>query len=447
MTTPGPSSTTSDTRRWPGRAIIIGFATVIFSAFFAASSVEHFRKLPLDHWQQDLRADAAGYYIYLPGTFHHGMRAATVGDSLIALAGGGFKADRTRDRIITKYTCGTALLQLPFFLIAEAIEGWGRTDGWTRTHHALIEIAGVCYWAIGLLLIGVSLQRLWPAPLGVALITLAAIAFGTNSFYYAFRAPAFSHAYSFFLVALSLRAIAALDKGPLNRRWLVVFAAANSLIVLVRPIDALALLALNGLLLLRQPALYRTLWPWAMQTASMFLAAVPQVLYWKFTHGTWVVDSYDGEEFSNWASPKLAEVLIAPQNGALPNAPVFFLLPLALLCVGWTQRALAIMLTVLFAAVIYSCAAWHAWHFGCAYGMRPLVQYTPFLAIALLITFTWCRERLPAIWHGMVPLLAILCFINYRVMLQYQGCYPDSIWDWEPYGRNIIEAFFGKVPC
>jgi hypothetical protein len=73
------------------------------------------------------------------------------------------------------------------------------------------------------------------------------------------------------------------------------------------------------------------------------------------------------------------------------------------------------------------------------------VQYTPFLAILLCVCFDGLRRKYPAILHGLVPLLVLVAFVNYRAMLQYDVCYLWGNGQWMPYGRNIMEAFFGKV--
>ncbi|MEO8590301.1 MAG: hypothetical protein ABI432_13085 [Flavobacteriales bacterium] len=423
----------------------MGACAFLFFLFFAWSSIGFNGKVPLDDWKTDLKADAAGYYIYLPGLFHHGMHAATVSDSLVALGGYGFEVDRERDRIVTKYTYGTALLELPFFLVAEAIEGFGATDGWTRTHHQAIEVSGIFYWTAGLLLIALALRRWWPSTIGIALLVLVGIAFGTNTFYYAFRSAGYSHIYSFFLVAVGLYAIYA-DRGGPMRRWLRwVFVIANALIVLIRPIDAMAVLALMLLLLIERPALFRSLRLYAEQFVAAALVVLPQLFYWKFVHGSWVVYSYGDEGFSAWASPHWKEVLLAPMNGLNPHAPLFALLVPGLVVMARHDKRTTWVVGGVVLVALYSIASWWQWYFGCSYGMRPMVQYTPFLAMGLWALFSWARARVPMWLHGAVPLLVLLCFVNYRAMLQYGCCYDGEAWDWIPYGRNILEAFFGKV--
>ncbi len=419
---------------------------LLAALFFANASIQFNNRIGLEDWKSDLRADAGGYYIYLPGTIHHGMKAATVSDSMLWKGGNGFQLDRTKDRILTKYTYGTALMQLPFYLTAEAIEGFGVTDGWTRTHHRAIEVGAVLYWAAGSLLLLLALRRWRPSTTGVALIVLACVAFGTNSFYYAFRSASYSHVYSYFLVALALYAIHADRSGPISVLRLRAFQVACALLVVVRPIDGLAVLALYALLYFQRPELFRSWRTYFDQALIALIAVLPQLLYWRYVHGSWLVYSYGDERFTNLATPLFDLVLLSPQNGLLPYSPAFFLLPVALVFLFVQRWRVALVLTVMFALLIYSFAAWHAWHFGCGYGMRPSVEYTPFLGVALWWMFDTVHRRWPAIFHGVFPLVAIVCFVNYRSMLNYGGCFVAEHWDWIPYGRNLVESFFGKLP-
>lgn len=109
-------------------------------------SMEYHARNDAEEWKTELRADAGGYYIYLPAFLHHRMHTGWIAPDHLHTIGLEQLEDTTRDLIITKYTYGTALLQLPFYLAAEAIEGFGTTDGFTRTHHRAIDVAGIFYW-------------------------------------------------------------------------------------------------------------------------------------------------------------------------------------------------------------------------------------------------------------------------------------------------------------
>jgi hypothetical protein len=418
---------------------------ILFFLYFAFTSVGYHNKVDLADWKSVLKADAAGYYVFLPGLFHHGFRTIAIKDEVAEFAANGFTIDRHRDRIVSKYTCGVAYFLLPGYLVAEMIEGYGVTDGWSRTHHQMVQITAILFWVLGLYFIGAALRRWWPTTHAIALVTLACIAFGTNSFYYAFRAPGYSHVYSFFLVALALYCIYADEPGQMRRRMRWIFVGANALLFLIRPIDAIAVLALFALLRTRHPDMFRSPRLYMEQAVVGFLVCLPQLAYWKYVHGQWIYYSYSGEGFSNWANPLFAEVLMAPYNGLLPNSPAYFLLPFGIAVLYIQDRRVATTLLITFVAILYSCAAWHHWQFGCGYGMRPLVQYTPFLAMGLWALFSRTRAQFPALWHGAVPILVLVCFIHYRAMLEYGACYVGFWWQWDSYTFNILEAFFGKL--
>lgn len=418
----------------------------VFFLFFSWASIDYHNTGRYLDGKHDLHSDAAGYYIYLPGVFHYGMRGSSVDPDVLVSSGSGFEVDNVSDRILTRYTYGTALLELPFYLVAEIIEGYGVADQMSKTHHAAIEVSGVFYFTLGLLLIAFGLIRLGASFNFVTVLTLLCIAFGTNTFFYAYVEPGYSHVYSFFLVALSLYLVLNANGKGLRTVELALLAASNALVMVIRPTDLIAVFALYALLFIRSPDLIRSKRLWFAQVLAGLLFAFPQLLYWRFVHGDWLVYSYGDEGFTNWASPKILEVLASPKNGLFPHAPAFVLLPFALIVMIKLHGRMGWAVLSMFALVLYSCASWHSWYFGCSYGMRPLVQYTPFLAVCLWVMFDQIRKKRPAIWFGMVPLIVLLCFMNYRFMMYKEVCYPGSEWNWKYYGRELTETFFGDLP-
>ena len=432
--------------RWSTSSKGVGLVALFFFLYFSLSSINYHQTDRYAHGKHDLGSDAAGYYIYLPGVFHYHMRGTAISAEVLRVSGQGFSVDVERDKILTKYTCGAAILEFPFFLVGHALAGADETDAWGPSFHKAIEVGGIFYFTLGLVLIYLTLRRWRLASVGLLLLCIACVAFGTNTFFYAFVEPGFSHVYSFFLVALSLYLAVRSREHGLKGSALWAFAISNALIILIRPLDMIAVLAVYALIFIDNRNVLGSVRLWLVQTVTALIVALPQMLYWKYAFDKWIVYSYGDEGFIYWASPKLAEVLASPFNGLLPHAPVFILLPLALVVMYRQKRPTALLFTILFALIIYSCASWHSWHFGCAYGMRPLVQYTPFLAICLLVLFAWAKEHKPHILNGAVSILLLLCFINFRYMMYREPCYPGGYWDWKYYGRELAETFFGSLP-
>jgi hypothetical protein len=268
------------------------------------------------------------------------------------------------------------------------------------------------------------------------------VSFGSNVFYYAFRMPGFSHVHSFFLVCLAMAVLPVRDV-PWKFRESLLFQVACALIVLIRPSDLLLVLFLYSWIGLRTSSgvSIRRLLPRQLFIGT--LIGLPQFLYWHFAHGTWLHYSYGAETFSEWASPHVQEFLFAAQNGWLPYAPALLLLPFGVLAMVGNERPLLLLtLGTLVAAVVVS-ASWFTWRYGCSYGARPMVQYMPVVALFLWAFMQAKEARFKALRTALLPLIGLLCFVNYRASLQYTGCMDgEQVWAWRGYVDNIVQAFF-----
>src|ERR1017187_354763 len=98
----------------PARYINLLFIFLFFSSLFLGFN-KHSRDT-FNSYHSVLWADASGYYMYLPIWFIYGNNANSINDTLVKHTGQGFHMDGIKNKIITKYTCGTAILQMPFFL-------------------------------------------------------------------------------------------------------------------------------------------------------------------------------------------------------------------------------------------------------------------------------------------------------------------------------------------
>jgi hypothetical protein len=409
-------------------------------AWALATSWQQQRHWQPADWQSDLRADAAGYYVYLPGLVHHGMHATGWPDSTEWCTGHGFRLDAARDRVETKYTYGTALLMAPFYFAAEILTGGESRDGLTDAHRRAIECAAAFYWSLALLLLASALLRRWPSRAWLAIATVLLISFGSNTVYYVVRQPGYSHAYSFFAMCAALWALL----SGLRPGWRVaLFQAACALIILIRPVDAIAVTGLHALAWHEaRPVLAKPRY-WILLAGTMALFALPQLAYWHHVHGEWFHYSYGEEGFTQWSAPAIGRLLLAPGNGWVPNAPVLLAMPFALAVLLRSERTMALAIAGVMAVAVYATAAWHQWHYGCGFGARPLVQYMPMLALPL---YALLRRGAENGWRALwwLPIVALLAFVNHRAMLQYGICYPgDAFTDWGPYWANVRAAFLG----
>jgi hypothetical protein len=356
--------------------------------------------------------DGLGYYQWLPAAFITGDFNLMPWTHWIAW-----------DKGISLFTCGVAVLQLPFFLLAQLgvwIFGYPGT-GYTPAHVVALMASTATYAGLGSVLAFKLARRFSNTP--SALLAVLAIYAGSNLFYYATQEPLMSHVYSFFLVALfgwcSLRVL----DGPGSAHvFLAVFSGA--LMVLVRQLNVvvfifpfwMAITSTGGL-----KGAWRNLWSRrGACIAGLALGLVPWVLqsiYWHYITGSWYANgySYKGEHF-DFGKMVPGMVLFSPRNGWLVYSPVFFLAMGTLLANAWrnTRPARPVLAVLILLVLVYS--AWWCWWLGGAFGFRGLIDIYGLLGIPMAWFF---RSILRGSWVKRISvglLLWVLVSLNFGLI-------------------------------
>jgi len=307
---------------WP----ILGL--VLFGAFFFYAQFG--RKAPVYY------SDSLGYYSYLPALLLHKnagrMHETPAGTNLPSSVQGYFETLSQQPLspngfAITQYTCGVALMQLPFFGAAHA---WAKAtaqpaNGYSAPYAAAVKCSSFVYAWLGLWLVFRMLRRIF-SPVTAA-TTTALLAVGTNLWWFALHQAGMAHPPAFFLVA----ALMTLIPLGLQRPGMVVFAgigACLGLLTLMRPTDLVFLLfplmvGVSNTAHGRQRI--ALLWqnPKAVAGAALAFGAVllPQLLFWKKYAGQWVYYSYIGQGF-DWGKPHLLQGIFEFNNGWLAYSPL-----------------------------------------------------------------------------------------------------------------------------
>ena len=395
------------------------------------------------NYHSEIWADKAGYYVYLPATFIYGFDARKFPDSIAEKTGNGFRLENNGLRVITKYSCGVAIMQLPFFLAAHILApslGQPR-DGFTPVYHKAINVAAVVYLMLGLWLLWRILSSTrtgrYAAPLSLFLILT-----GTNLFYYGISDTGMSHVYSFFLFCACLFLLHRtqyLHKVSL-RQWLLLGLVCG-LIVLVRPVN---LLFLTALLFIdaadRQETRDRLkrLWQWPVLIPMTMAALVflPQLLYNRYAFGDAIFYTY-GEEGFQWLQPQILKTWFAPNNGLFLYSPLWFML---LYSVYAGYRAINRRYFFgLFLVLSYVLSCWWDRSFGCSFGARSFVEYGALFCLPLhqwlQRLHTWPRWKKAAIF----ALLFLAVGYNLKMIYSFDSCfYGVSDWDWSAYFKWLL---------
>lgn len=393
-----------------------------------------------DFYRTVLFADASGYYVYLPHWFISHDVEHFYTDSLLHRTGGGFvRGDDGKLR--TKYTSGVAMLQLPFFAAAHIMApvfGY-EANGFSRIYYLAVMFAGIFYGWLGLLMLFLLLEKKFGEDISffVACLLFA----GTNLYWYMIDSGGMSHVYSFFLFSFFLYLGDSFFRKPALGK-LILLSLIAWWIILVRPTNILFLPFVFFAGIARRSEL-RERWQslgeysWKL-VAVMFLGALvwlPQLLYWKYISGSYIFYSYTGETFSNWAAPKIPEVLFSTRNGLFIYSPLLLLAMAGVFIQIKKKEIGGAAVLFLFLLLSYVCASWWDWSFGCAYGARSFVDLLPALAFPFAALLENLRSK-PAM-IAVALFVAVCLSLNMDIIYYYDGCYVGGLWDLNNYLRLL----------
>lgn len=323
-----------------------------------------------------------------------------------------------------RYSIGVAVHELPFFLVAHFINTTYldyAADGYSTPYQWGAVISNLFWIALGLFIIRKLLLRYFSD--NVTAVTLAAIAFGTNLYYYTVFNHGMAHGYSFFDFALVMlftdnlykrKSVTAFYMLGLSLGLVTITRSPNLLVVLI-PL----LWGVNSKAAIRERLqFFRSNIVHITIGAICFLAIVMlQLGYWKFITGHWLYDGYANEGFL-WTEPMIRRGLIGFQKGW------FVYTPMALFAVWgiYSMRkrfAEHIPAIVIYMVInIYVIFSWWNWWYGGGLGCRPLVEAMAVLSLPLA-AFTEQvvnSKKFIAISYGVV----ITLFISLNLFQSYQ---------------------------
>lgn len=422
---------------WP----FVWVALAVFMGYYF-SEIERSGEPKRNH--QPIYWDAISYYAYLPATFIHGdlsMSFTKSGDYEAyfwpeATPSGG---------LISKTTMGIAYLYAPFFFAAHAYAQFTdyAADGFSQPYQLAIQLSGLFYGLLGLLLMGVVLRRYFGA--AVVACTLVCFALGTNLFNYMTHEAAMSHAFNFFAIALFVWLTEYWHQKPSAWRSFGL-GLCLGLITLIRPTNLLVVLV---------PLLYgyggphfKARWQairqhpqWLVYLAfGAFLVGFPQLLYWKAYAGQWLYFSYTGERFF-WSKPMWIDFLFSYRKGWLLYSPLIILALTGLFMQHQVNRHYRLPSLILLPILIYMLSCWWAWWFGGGFGSRPMVDWYPLLMMPFAVLLQWAFRRF---WPSLLLLLLLPAVVDLSLAQQFQ--YKHGILHFDSMSKQAYWAIFYNKP-
>jgi len=388
---------------------------IAFVIFWCASNT---------HWQDGkfiLIGDGQGYYSYLPAVFIYKDLNFGFYDSIGTTYFGDTKYDYRaghNGKIINKYYCGTAIAMLPFFGAAHlfTLASSEPPDGFSKYYTIFAQIACICWLIVGLIYLQ-KLLRLYTGNEGLISFVLIAIAFGTNIFYYNISEPGVSHIFSFAFITLFIFYAKRFILNP-KGKYILYCLSLFGMIVLLRPVNALVLLAIP--FLAGSPAALKKsltdIIKRKMHTISgllifMLILSVQLVIY-KLSAGSWWIDSYGAEHF-DFSRINVSDFLFSYKKGMFLYTPLLFISLLGFIPLWKESRFACISLASFLAMLIYVFSSWWQWFYGGSFSCRVMIEYYGFFAILLAKALQSVENPiLKRTFTGLVCALIVICQVQ-----------------------------------
>ena len=356
-----------------------------------------------DGWKETIRSDARGYFGYLQALFIRG----DLGNEPFDPAYVKFTPSGT----LNKYYCGTSVLMAPWFGIGHAFaltDPDAPSDGLSAYEQKAIGVGAWVYLLLGLLALR-ALFRSYGVRDAVISWTLVTLVLGTPLLQYAALQPGWSHIYSFSTIAAFLLAVRRISQGA-GPGWIIAAGALLGLVVLIRPVNALVLLALPLVAAEGVPVLFRKLLreraTLLAMLAGMAMISIQPVL-WYLQTGEFYAYGYQGEGF-HWSRPEVVKVLFGFRRGLFLWTP-FMLLPALCALLLWRQdRTKAITAWIYWTVITYVISSWWIWYYGGGYASRVYIDHYPVLVLPMvLVVQHWHKLRWTFVRGFLVATIAL----------------------------------------
>ncbi len=369
--------------------------------------------------------DGRGYYDYLPTLFiYHTVDFKQAFNYEKANQPPGYLGHNFHEVngiYINKFTVGTALMILPFFLIAHVLSPlFGLpADGYSLLYQYETALAALFWLWAGLFFLW-KLLRSESIPDSIAFWLILFLGLGTNLLYYALVDVAFSHVYSFAAISAFLFFVRRLFmKFTVSR--LAAAAFLFGWIVLIRPVNGLIIAAVpfmasnSDVLRLRLIELFGSLRNAGLAIGMFLLALLPQLLINYLQTGHPVIYGYKGEGFC-FFYPHFIDFLLSYRKGWFVYTPLMLMVIPAWLALYKRSVYRFVAFGVFMFLLIIVFSSWWNWYYGDGFGMRPMVD---FYALFALIIALWLKVLKPSAQKGVLILSLLLAGLNMVQTYQY----------------------------
>lgn len=386
------------------------FAVVVFSIiFFSLRLIINKKKLFV------IDGDGRGYYSYLPAIFLQNDLSWSKLGEYCPKERQTFLND-VNNKKLNKYSFGTSLLMLPFFLIAYflSIVLGLNCDGNNFLFHFFISIAALFYFLAGIYF-SIRTLLLFSKNSNAIISAISAIILGTSILFYTFFECSLSHVYSFCCIS-GFGFFTSIFFKENNKKQLLIASLFLFLTVVIRPFNIVVIASIPFLFFqsLKSSDDFYTIKKVGNYFAISVFIALSILLLFNFLQcRTIVLKTYSNEGF-NFFKPELFNFLFSARKGLFFYSPILLIAFITTIVFAVKKQMKYSLLFVFFIVLFYLLSAWWNWFYGDSFGQRVVVDYYFFFLFPMTHLFEFVFSSLPKkiIFGATILLFAILNLVQ-----------------------------------
>lgn len=396
-------------------------------------------------WRQGvINSDGRGYYYFLPAMESSDFSYAGIQEletKHIGKSSQPYLLNTENGRKINKCYPGVAIMQLPSYLVASAVDflQGEQANPYSETHLYFFFWTTILFLFIGLLYLKKSLEMYFNSSKNTWIAAVAAIIF-TNVGYQAYFYPGITHHYTFVLFSLWIYHVLRWKQSHLFKH-LMYLGVVTGMLMLVRPTNAMIVVFLPFLLQDWQSVqlFFRKLFGSGVSTTllviSSFLVVIALLPILTYAQtGNFFYWSYQGEGF-RWNDTHWIETWFSYRAGIFVHTPLVLF---GLVAFVWRSRSRLFQVWTLllgYAIVSFVLSAWWCWDYQLFFGHRGFTEYqifTGFLVIYLL-NLSWKS----AVGFGLFLIAG--SYMGIRTFQKITSIYPVQKFTASTYWKSLLD--------
>lgn len=398
--------------------------------------------------------DVFGYYLYLPAFFIYndlGLSDTSWCYQILETynnSGTFYQvALSPKDFYVINYSMGMSLSYLPFFGIAHLVAYFTDypADGFSQPYQMALIIGNGFYISLGIICLRKVLVHFYSEI--VSTIVIALVIFGTNFFQVSYANPGMSHMFLFSMYALLMwQTIRWKEKTNLKNTFLLGLIC--GWIILSRPTEIVCLFIplLWGVdkISIKERFVFvkQNFMLFVVFILILFLAGLPQFIYWKTYAGSYFYNSYTNNgEGLDLFSPHTIDTLFSFRKGWLIYTPLMIFSIIGMYHLYKNKRSIFYSVIAFFIVNLYLVSSWSNWWYATSFSQRALMQSYAVLALPLGAFIVYLRNARKVIKLAGSGVLVLFVSLN---LFQIWQMHHDII-DGSRMTKSYYLSTFGQI--